>query len=129
MLSNRKTLLGSGLLAAALSLLASSVEAGESWGSISIDFPGEGHSMASPYYGIGGGDNKDEAIANAQKFCAEAGGKSCKTAVSYQKCGAYAATEAHGGTGFADSKKIAEANAIAGCAQDSCKIVVADCNE
>ncbi len=123
----RKPLLRASLVLAALSLGAVSARA-ETWGSISVDFPGEGHSMANPAYGIGGGDSKDEAIGNAQKFCAESGGKACKTAVNYQKCGAYAAAEAHGGTGFADTKKIAEANAIAGCAQDACKIIVSDCN-
>ena len=96
-----------GLVAAAFTMVGAA-QAAEKWGSISIDFPGEGHSMVSPYYGIGGGDNKDEAIGNAQKFCVEAGGKSCQTAVNYQKCGAYAATEAHGGTGMADSKKRGE---------------------
>jgi hypothetical protein len=127
MLSFRKPLLRVVLVIAPLVVGAFAAQA-ETWGSISVDFPGEGHSMANPAYGIGGGDSKAEAIANAQKFCGESGGKACKTAVSYAKCGAYAAADAHGGTGFADTKKIAEANAIAGCAQDACKILVSDCN-
>ena len=100
----------------------------DAWGSISIDFPGEGVSMARPAYGIGGGATKEEAIASAQKFCGESGGKVCKTAVNYEKCGAYAASPKHGGIGMAATKKLAEANAISGCNEDACKIVVSDCN-
>jgi len=100
----------------------------EAWGSISVDFPGEGVSMASPAYGVGGGATKEEAIANAQKFCAESGGKVCKTAISYETCGAYAASSKHGGVGMAATKKLAQANAIAACNEDACKIVIADCN-
>ena len=100
----------------------------DAWGSISVNFPGEGVSMANPPYGIGGGNTKEEAIKNAQKFCAEGGGKACQTVVNYETCGAYAASAKKGGFGMAQSKKLAEANAIAACNENACKVIVADCN-
>ena len=82
----------------------------------------------APAYGIGGGDTAEEAGENAVKFCTEAGGKSCKTVVSYPECGAYAASKKGGGWGINTSKKTAEAKAMSGCDDDGCKIVVSDCN-
>jgi Domain of unknown function (DUF4189) len=81
-----------------------------------------------PAYGIGGGDTEDEANKNAMKFCAEAGGKACKTVVTYPECGAYAAGKKGGGWGMNTTKATAEAKAMSGCDEDSCKIVVSDCN-
>ena len=100
----------------------------DGWGSIAVNFPGEGVSMANPPYGIGGGSSKDEAIKNALKFCAESGGKAWQTVVSYEKCGAYAASTKAGGMGMASSKKEAEDLAIGACKDGSCKVVVSDCN-
>jgi hypothetical protein len=96
------------------------------FGAIAIDFAGDGN--LQPYYGLGGGDTEEEANANALKFCTEAGGKSCKMAVTYPACGAYAASKKGGGWGKNTTKKTAEAAAISGCNDDSCKIVVSDCN-
>lgn len=97
----------------------------DSWGAISIDVQ---KADRDPYYGIGGGSSEEEAANNAQKFCVEAGGKGCKTVVTYQECGAYAASRTGGGWGKSGTKKTAEAKAISGCDHDSCKIVVSDCN-
>ena len=122
-----KSLLRFALVASLVCLGSSLAGAGEKWGALSVDFPGEGHSMANAYYGVGGGDTQDEAVANAQKFCSE-NGKHCQSIVTYQVCAAYAADEAHGGYGADDSKATAEARAIKACAQNDCKILVSDCN-
>lgn len=123
----RERVLRVALIASALMLGNSLASAGESWGAISIDFPGEGQSMATAYYGLGGGDTQEEAIANGQKFCAE-NGKHCQSVVSYKACGAYASDESPGGYGADDTKKAAEERALKGCAQGDCKILVSDCN-
>ncbi len=94
-------------------------------GAIAIDVAKVDH---DPAYGIGGGDTEDEANKNALKFCAEAGGKSCKLVVTYPECGAYAASNKGGGWGKNTTKKTAEVQAMSGCDDDSCKIVVSDCN-
>jgi hypothetical protein len=95
------------------------------WGAIAVDTQKPDR---DPAYGIGGGDNEDEARSNAIKFCKESGGKECKPVVAYQECGAYAASKKGGGWGMNTSKKTAEAKAMSGCDDDSCKIVVSDCN-
>jgi uncharacterized protein DUF4189 len=93
-------------------------------GAIAIDFSGD----REPFYGVGGGDTEDEATANALKFCTEAGGKNCKLAVAFPECGAYAASKKGGGWGKSTTKLTAEAKAMSGCNDDSCKIIVSDCN-
>jgi hypothetical protein len=115
------------LFASVLMLGTSLASADEKWGALSIDFPGEGHSMATAYYGVGGGDTQDEAVANAQKFCAE-NGKHCQSVVSYRACAAYASDEAHGGYGADDTEKAAKDRALRACGQGDCKILVSDCN-
>ncbi|OYU46857.1 MAG: hypothetical protein CFE31_19520 [Rhizobiales bacterium PAR1] len=105
--------------------LGAGAASADEWGAISIDLT---KAERSPYYGIGGGGSEDEATKNAQKFCGEAGGKECKVVVTYNQCGAYAASKTGGGWGKSTTKKTAEAQAMSGCNADSCKIVVSDCN-
>jgi len=115
---------------AAAAMLSASVAghagAAEDWGAIAVDL---GVYEASPFYGIGGGSSEDEASTNAMKFCVEAGGAHCKLQTTYQQCGAYAASHTSGGWGKAPTKKTAEVQALAGCGEDACKIVVSDCND
>lgn len=97
----------------------------DSWGAIAVDLT---KAEKEPYYGLGGGGSEDEAVKNAMKFCKDAGGETCKLAVTYNQCGAYAASHAHGGWGKAPTKADAEAQSISGCGDDHCKVVVSDCN-
>jgi hypothetical protein len=90
------------------------------WDAISAD--------ATPYYGTGNGATKEEAEKNAQKFCTEAGGKECSVKISYQQCGAYAASAQSSGKGVGETKKTAEDQAMSDCKDSDCKIVVSDCN-
>ena len=110
---------------AMLALGTSAAQAGQ-WGAISVDLE---KADMNPYYGVGGGASEEEAVANGQKFCEQSGGAHCKNVVTYEQCGAYAASKSAGGWGKAPSKKTAEIQAMAGCADDSCKLVVSDCND
>jgi hypothetical protein len=83
----------------------------------------------APFYGIGGGATEDEASANAMKFCVDAGGTHCKLQTTYEQCGSYAASQTSGGWGKAASKDRAEVQALQGCGEAACKIVVTDCND
>lgn len=112
-------------LAFASFLLAAAPALADNWGAISIDLE---RADRAPYYGVGGGSSEAEANSNALKFCKEAGGKECKSVVTYQQCGAYAASRAGGGWGRSATKRTAEAQAMAGCNAEGCKIVVSDCN-
>jgi hypothetical protein len=96
------------------------------WGALALDTE---KAERSPYYGIGGGDTENEAIENALHFCQEAGGKACKSIVTYEQCGALAVSgTGDAGWGKAPTKTQAEAQAIAGCQNDLCKVVSSDCN-
>ena len=94
------------------------------WDSISIDgSAGEDH----PYYGKGVGITRNEAEQGAQKSCHKVGGKQCKIVLSFQQCGAYAASARSTGKGTGTTKQIAEAQAISDCHSIDCKIIVSDC--
>ena len=97
----------------------------DSWGAIAVDLS---EMSQDPFYGIGGGDSEKEATDTAVKFCKEAGGKGCKLAVSYNQCGAYAASKTTGGWGRSSTKEGAEKQSIEGCKDAQCKVVVSDCN-
>jgi hypothetical protein len=114
------------ILAASLFLASPAIAHADAWGAIAIDTE---KAEKSPYYGVGGGDSEKEAVDNAMKFCGEAGGKVCKAIVSYEQCGALAVSgKGEAGWGKAPTKATAEAQAVAGCQNDACKIVVSDCN-
>jgi Domain of unknown function (DUF4189) len=96
------------------------------WGALALDTE---QAEREPYYGVGGGETEQEAIDAAMGFCKEAGGAVCKNLVSYQQCGALAVTGlGKAGWGKAPTKDEAEKQAISGCADAACKIVVSDCN-
>jgi hypothetical protein len=114
-----------GLGAAGLFAAAPAAAAETAWGAISVDLSATSVDAA---YGIGGGDTEAEAVENGQKFCAKSGGASCKSVVSYQRCGAFATNGHDGGWGKAPTKKEAEASAMHACEKGDCQLLVADCN-
>ena len=95
------------------------------WSAIAVDFRDD---MSRTAWGIGRGESMAEAGTAAMAFCAKSGGGNCRTVVSYTNCGAFAAGKSSVGYGMADSQKMAETNALAGCGASSCKIVVSDCS-
>lgn len=123
-----KTLLKAGnnlLFALLIGVVPLAAHAG-GWGAISAD---EVIGEKDPYFGVGGGDIKAEAMKNAQKFCKEAGGKNCEVLVTYQQCGAYAASKKYSGTGTGATKKVAEQKALAECNNSNCSVAASDCND
>ena len=110
-----------------VAMLMSPAVADESkWGALALDTE---KAERAPFYGVGGGATEEEAVANAMNFCKEAGGATCKSLVSYEQCGALAVSgTGDAGWGKAPTKTTAEAQAMAGCQNDLCKIVVSDCN-
>lgn len=96
-------------------------------GAIAVDDV-EGDTAATVGYNVVGGyASESEAKAAALKECRAAGNKNCKIGVWYTRCGAYATSKNSTGYGTGASKKIAIDNAIDGCDDKGCKIVVADC--
>ena len=96
------------------------------WGALAIDTSAP---EKEPYYGVGGAEEEKEASDAALGFCKEAGGTECKVVVTYEKCGALAVSgKGDGGWGKAADKATAEAEALKGCKDSACKVVVSDCN-
>jgi hypothetical protein len=96
------------------------------WGALALDTQ---KAERAPYYGVGGGATEQEATDSAMANCKDAGGAACKSLVAYEKCGALAVSgTGDAGWGMAPTKMKAEAQAMAGCQNDLCKIVVSDCN-
>jgi hypothetical protein len=111
----------------ALSLSAGHLLADDAaWGAFAVDTSDA--ATKAPYYGVGGGDTEAEASENAMKFCAEEGGAKCTLATTYKQCGALASNGGSIGWGKAPTQEEAEAQAMAGCGKDDCKIAVSDCN-
>jgi len=108
-----------------LSMILNGVPAYADWGAIAAD---ETAGESDPAYGFGGGDTEKEAKKNAMKFCKEAGGENCEVAVTYQKCGSYAASKKYSGAGSGATKEEAKKNALAACGKPTCKIIKTDCN-
>jgi hypothetical protein len=121
----KKLFIASAVVLSATSFMATSAYAA-GWGAIAAD---EVIGEKDPYYGVGGGDAKGEAEKNAMKFCKEAGGKKCEVLVTYQQCGAYAASKKYSGVGTAATKKLAEAKALSACNNSNCSIAASDCND
>jgi hypothetical protein len=88
--------------------------------------------LSSDQVGFGyvvGADDKKEAERGALRECRKQGNDSCKVAVWFEQCGAYAASEKHSGIGYGHSKEIARRQALDDCGSDHCRIVVAACEE
>jgi hypothetical protein len=76
-------------------------------------------------YAVGYGSTKKEAEKHAVKECKAAGNDTCKVAVWFEQCGAYAGDRVNYGIGYGATQKAAESMALKDC--PNCKIVVSDC--
>jgi hypothetical protein len=94
-------------------------------GAIAVDDEA-GTKAADVGYGIGSGSTREEAGASALVECRKAGNSSCKIAVRYDTCGAYAASHDYTGIGWGSSESEARNNALSSCGA-GCKLVVSDC--
>lgn len=94
-------------------------------GAIAVD---DEEGEAEPGYGvITGAASRDEAGQQALAECRKQGNKSCKVAVRFDKCGAYAASKQNFGIGYGNTEGLAKAKALEDCGANACKIIVAEC--
>ncbi len=114
-----------GAVLASLMLAASPALA--AWDSIAVDDDMQTHG-GDAGYGVGTGDSRGAAEADALKNCKSEGNGACKIAVSYKDmCGAYASTRKYAGHGTGPTKAAASSAAISACGDGACKIVIAEC--
>lgn len=93
-------------------------------GAIAVD---DSAGETDPAYGFATGyDSEGEAKKAAMKFCKE-NGENCKVVVWFKTCGAYASSKKFYGYGFGATKAVATGKALEMCGQNSCKVVVAEC--
>lgn len=117
------------LTAVTLSVLFGLAQTGAShaWGAIAVDHDfGEdpedsGYVMVAQHH-----PTADAAAADALTTCQE-NGDHCETVLTFQKCGAYAASKTKFGVGSGATLKQAERRAVAACTSRSCRVVVSDC--
>lgn len=83
--------------------------------------PGYGYSLNK--------DSRDEAGRSALRQCKEYGNDDCRVVVRFDTCGAYAASRKVFGIGWGTTKKAAVRMAMDQCERDSCKVIVAECED
>lgn len=82
---------------------------------------------SDPAYGFATGeDSKEAARKQALKYCKEHG-DNCKVVVWFETCGAYASSKKYYGYGYGATKAVATKKALEMCGQNSCQVVVAEC--
>ncbi|KIL99543.1 hypothetical protein CCC_04059 [Paramagnetospirillum magnetotacticum MS-1] len=77
-------------------------------------------------FGVGTGATREEAGIDAVRECKKAGNSSCKVAVRYDTCGAYATSKDYTGVGWGSTEGEAKANALEACGK-GCRVAVSDC--
>lgn len=123
--SAQSVFLCAGLVTAGLTAVATPAFA---VGAIAVDDEA-GQTGKDAGYGIGHGEDRRSAEHDALRECRKAGNDSCKVAVWYKNCGAYAASRNYFGIGYGDSEDVAKHKALEDCAKDGCHIVVSDCDD
>ena len=97
-------------------------------GAIAVDDTA-GSKPSDAGYGIGFGDTKASAQTAAITKCKESGNDSCKVAVWFEKCGAYASSAEKYGIGWGGSEADAKSKAMDQCGNGNCRVVASDCND
>ena len=122
-LASIKALVAAGLIIGSLVIGTS-----PAWaiGAIAVDDE-EGQTAKDVGYGIGHGDTKEAAFAEAKSECKKAGNTDCKGVVWYTKCGAYAASSKNSGIGTGATEDIAKKKAVSDCGVSACKVAVSAC--
>ncbi|MCE7027288.1 DUF4189 domain-containing protein [Jiella avicenniae] len=96
-------------------------------GAIAVDDE-EGMKAGDVGYGTATGYSTREAAgAAALKNCRDEGNGNCKVVVRFDTCGAYAGSADYFGIGWGESQRAAESAALEQCGNNSCRIVVSDC--
>lgn len=95
-------------------------------GAIAVD---DSVGETDPAYGFATGHDSEAAAKRAaMKFCKE-NGDNCKVVVWFKTCGAYASSKKYYGYGWGATKAVATKKALEMCGQNSCKVVVAECDD
>lgn len=116
-----------GILTAAVLVVAASAGPGFCWGAIAVDDEAGTDPEEVGYGSATGYDSRAEAAADAMAACQGEGNENCRLALTFQKCGAYAASLNQYGVGRAATLKQAEQRALADCGGADCHLVVSDC--
>jgi len=97
------------------------------WGAICVDDdPGLAHSDVG--YGIvTKSPSQQAARSDAMEVCTSEGNAGCQLVLTFQNCGAYAASTVSFGVGAGATQNDAERRAMQDCGEDGCKLVVSDC--
>ena len=97
------------------------------WGAIAVDDdPGLAHSEVG--YGIvTKAPSQQTASSDAVEVCTSEGNAGCQLVLTFQNCGAYAASKVAFGTGTAATQSDAERRAMSDCGDKECKVVISDC--
>jgi Domain of unknown function (DUF4189) len=82
-----------------------------------------------PGYGISVGEETEAAAKKAAMKLCKSENDSCKIVGWFKTCGAYASSKKYYGYGFGKTKAIATKAALEMCGQNSCAVVVAECEE
>ena len=115
-----------GLLVAGLGTLVTPALAG--WDAIAVD-DDTSTKGGDAGYGVGSGNTKAAAEADAMKNCKSEGNTGCAVEVSYKDmCGAYASSKKYSGHGTGMTKEAASKAALSSCGDAHCKIVATDCD-
>ena len=116
-----KTLIAVGLLtvsATGMALAIGAIAVDDSYG----DEPsGVGYGFVTLY------GSKQEAAAGAMEACQGEGNTECKVVLTFQNCGAYAASRNNFGVGTGGTMAAAEKSALTNCGEAECMAVVSDC--
>jgi hypothetical protein len=115
--------------AAVLTVMLGLAHAGAAWawGAIAVDHDyGEdpedsGYVLVAQHHAT-----RAAAAADALTTCQD-NGDNCEVVLTFQKCGAYAASKTRFGVGVATTLKRAEQRAVAACGRGDCQVVVSDC--
>ncbi|HEX2552434.1 MAG TPA: DUF4189 domain-containing protein [Microvirga sp.] len=93
-------------------------------GAIAVDSE-QGQRAGDEGYGIGWGNTRAAASADALRACRRAGNESCRVLVWFETCGAYAANRSTYGVGWGRTQEDAEEMALEKCGR--CRIVLSEC--
>jgi hypothetical protein len=97
------------------------------WGAIAVD-DDYGEDPADAGYAFVTDDpSRNAAAADAMATCQSSGNDNCRLVLTFQNCGAYAASKTQYGAGAGTTVQQAERRALADCNGSDCQIVVSDC--
>jgi hypothetical protein len=109
-------------------MLAASTTGALAWGAIAVDDNAGEDPEDAGYAFVTDDPTRAAAAADAITTCQESGNKNCRLVLTFQKCGAYAASKSLYGVGAGTTVAQAEQRALADCAGTDCRIVVSDCH-